>query len=80
MKIHQVLAERIRTLFREQGITIFSILTAFSMTISAIVLAITGAFVGGGVTGGSSSKDEVVLKKMVWQASRCTQKTREKSC
>ena len=63
MKIHQVLAERIRTLFREQGITIFSILTAFSMTISAIVLAITVAFVGGGLTGGSSSKDEVVLKK-----------------
>ena len=63
MKIHQELAERIRTLFREQGITIFSILTAFSMTISAIVLAITGAFGGGGVTGGSSSKDEVVLKK-----------------
>ena len=27
------LAERIRTLFREQGITIFSILTALSMTI-----------------------------------------------
>ena len=44
------LAERIRTLFREQGITIFSFstLTALSMTISAIVLAITGAFGGGG--------------------------------
>ena len=35
------LAERIRTLFREQGITIFSILTALSMTISTI------AFFGG---------------------------------
>ena len=35
------LAERIRTLFREQAITIFSILTAFSMTTSTIVLAIT---------------------------------------
>ena len=32
------LAERIRTLFRAQGITIFSILTALSMTISTIVL------------------------------------------
>ena len=42
------LAERIRTLFREQGITIFSILTALSMTISTIVLAITGVFGGGG--------------------------------
>ena len=44
------LAERIRTLFREQSITIFSILTAFSMTISTIVLAITGVF--GGTGGG----------------------------
>ena len=63
MKIHQVLAERIRTLFREQGITIFSILTAFSMTISAIVLAITGVFGGGGGIGGSPPKYEGVLKK-----------------
>ena len=38
------LAERIRTLFREQGITIFSILTALSVTISTIVLVITGVF------------------------------------
>ena len=38
------LAERIRTLFREQGITIFSILTALSITISTIALAITGVF------------------------------------
>ena len=43
------LAEKILTLFREQGITIFSILAALSMTISTIVLAIIGAFgVGGG--------------------------------
>ena len=41
------LAERIRTLFREQGITIASILTAFGFVISTIVLAVTG-------TGGSS--------------------------
>ena len=33
--------EIIRTLFREQNIAIFSILTAFSMTISTIVLSIT---------------------------------------
>ena len=57
------LAERIRTLFCEQGITIFSILTAFSMTISVIVLATTGAFGGGRGTGGSPPKDEAVLKK-----------------
>ena len=34
------LTERIRTLFREQGITIFSILTALLMTVSTNVLAI----------------------------------------
>ena len=57
------LAERIRTLFLEQGTTTFSILTAFSMTISTIVLAITGVFGGGGGTGGPPPKDEGVLKK-----------------
>ena len=41
------LAERICTLFREQDITIFSILTAFSMTILTIALAITGNIGGG---------------------------------
>ena len=52
------LLDRIRTLFKEQGITIFSVLTAFSMTITAIVLAITGVFGGGGGgTGRSSPKD-----------------------
>ena len=34
--------ERICTLFREQGITIFTILTALSMNISTIFFAITG--------------------------------------
>ena len=57
------LAEKIRTLFREQGITIFSILTALSMTISTIILAITGVFGGGRETGGSTPKDEGTLKK-----------------
>ena len=57
------LAERIRTLFREQGIIIFSILTALSMTISTIALAITGVFEGGRGTGGSPPKDEGTLKK-----------------
>ena len=52
------LAERIRTLFREEGITIFSILTALSMAISTFVLAITVVFEGGGWTGGSPSKDK----------------------
>ena len=38
----KTLAERIRTLFREQGITIASILTAIGMAISTLVLALTG--------------------------------------
>ena len=42
------LAERIRTLFREQGITIASILTALGMAISALVFALTGS--GGGAS------------------------------
>ena len=41
-----ILAERIRTLFREQGITIASILTAIGMAISTLVLALTGERVG----------------------------------
>ena len=57
------LTERIRTLFKVQGITIFSILTALSMTISTIVLAITGVFGGKGGAGGSASKDKGTLKK-----------------
>ena len=58
------LAERIRTLFREQSITIFSILTALSMTISTIVLSITGVFGGvGGGTRGSPPKDKGPLKR-----------------
>ena len=38
-------------LFKEQGITIFSILMVFSMTISTIILNITDVF-GGGRGGG----------------------------
>ena len=36
------LAEQIRTLFREQGITIASILTTIGMAVSTLVLALTG--------------------------------------
>ena len=36
------LAERIRTLFREQGFTVASILTAIGMAIPTLVLALTG--------------------------------------
>ena len=55
------LAERIRTLFHEQGITIISILTALSITISTNVLAITGVF-GGGRSAASPPKDKGALK------------------
>ena len=56
------MAERIRTLFRKQGITIFSILNALSVTVSTIVFAISNVFRGGGGAGGSPPKDEEVLK------------------
>ncbi|VDI73355.1 Hypothetical predicted protein [Mytilus galloprovincialis] len=39
---NKTLGERIRTLFREQGITIVSVLTAFGMIIGVIVEAFTG--------------------------------------
>ena len=54
------LGEKIRTIFREQGITIFSVLTAVSMIISTIVLAVTG---GGGSAPGSPPKDEGEFRK-----------------
>ena len=38
-------------------------MTAFSITISTIVFAITGVFGGGGGTGGSPPEDEGVLKQ-----------------
>ena len=57
------LAERIRTNFREQSITIFSTLPTFSMIILTIVLAITGVFEGGRGAVRSTPKDEGGLKK-----------------
>ena len=51
----------------------FLILTALSMTISTIVLAITGVFGGGGR--GEYTKRRRGLEKIVRQVSRCTQKT-----
>ena len=57
------LVERSRTLFSEQDITIFSILTALLMTISTIAIAITGALGGGGGGEGSTPKDERILNK-----------------
>ena len=74
------MAERVPILFCEEGIIVISILTAFSVTISTIVLAITGVFGGGGGgAGGSPPKDEGALK-MVKQASRCAQKACWEGC
>ena len=70
--------DRIRTLFKEQGITIFSVLTAFSMTIAAIVLAITGVFGGGGGgTGVSPPKDRGVLDRLADALKRLAGKAAE---
>ena len=60
------LAEKIRTLFREQGITIASILTAIGMAIGVLVEALLP---GGGVAAASGgeppSKDEAGLKEWI---------------
>ena len=74
------LAERIRTLFREQSITIFPVLAALSMTISIIILAIACVFGGVGGAGGSSSKDEGVLKKWLDRVADTLKKTCRKGC
>ena len=60
------LGEKIRTLFREQGITIASILMAIGMAIGVLVEAL---LLGGGAAaasgGESPPKDEKSLKKSV---------------
>ena len=60
------LGEKIRTLFREQGITIASILTAIGMAIRVLVEALLPG--GGEISGGGSEhlpKDEKGLKEWV---------------
>ena len=63
------LAEKIRTLFREQGITIASILTAIGMAIGVLVKALLPGAIGGGrgaaTSGGPPPKDEKGLKERV---------------
>ena len=61
------LGEKIRTLFREQGITIASILTAITMVIGVLVEALLPGG-GGAISGGSGEpppKDEKGLKKWI---------------
>ena len=55
------LAEKIRTLFREQGITIASILTAIRMAVGVLVETLLP--VGGGVVGPPPPKDEKGVKE-----------------
>ena len=58
------LAEKIRTLFREQGITIASILTAIGMAIGVLVEALLPRAGGGTSAGGKPPpKDEKDLKE-----------------
>ena len=47
------LAEKLRTLFREQGVTLAAVLTAIGMIISTIFVLLTG----GGGSGGAPSKN-----------------------
>ena len=60
------LAEKIRTLFREQGITIASMLTAIGMAIGVLVEALLPGGGGAAASGGESpSKDEKGLKEWI---------------
>ena len=62
------LAEKVRTLFREQGITIASILTAIRMAIGVLVEALLPGGGGGGATasgGEPPPKDEKGLKEWI---------------
>ena len=62
------LAEKIRTLFREQGITIASILVAIGMAIGVLVEALLPGGVGAATTsrgGEPPPKDEKSLKEWI---------------
>ena len=57
------LAEKIRTLFRGQGITIASILTAIGMAIGVLVEALLPGGGGTVASGGPPPKDEKSVKE-----------------
>ena len=60
------LGEKIRTLFREQGITIASILTAIGMAIGVLVESLLPGGGGAGTTSeGPPPKDEKGLKEWI---------------
>ena len=58
------MVEKIRTLFREQGITIASILTAIEMVIGVLVEALLLGE-GAAASGGPPPKDEKCLKEWI---------------
>ena len=55
------LGERIRTLFKEQGITIVSILTALGMTLEVLIEALLG---GPSVSSTTSESTTTVIKRV----------------
>ena len=59
------LAEKIRTLFREQGITIASILTVIGMAIGVLIEALLPGGGGAATSGGEPPKDEAGLKEWI---------------
>ena len=76
------LGEKIRTLFREQGITIASIVTAVRMAIGVLVealLPVRGAATASGGGGEPPPKDEKDLKKWI-RLGIATREIRYESC
>ena len=59
------LGEKIRTLFREQGITIASILMAIGMAIGVLIEALLPGGWGAATSGGEPPKDEAGLKEWI---------------
>ena len=59
------LAEKIQTLFREQGITVASVLMAIGMAIGVLVEALLPSGGGTAASGGSPLKDEKGLKERI---------------
>jgi plasmid stabilization system protein ParE len=59
----KTLGEKIRTIFREQGVTITSLLVALSAVIAAIVEAILGSSGGGAAAAGGTSPEPGVPAK-----------------
>jgi predicted nucleic acid-binding Zn-ribbon protein len=59
------LAERIKTLFREQGVTIATLITAFGFCISTLVLSLSGGGSGLSVGSGNNNDPGFVKKQLL---------------